>query len=554
LGNEEEAREYLKLFCAFVWGNMGSFSLLTDQQDLPNGKVPEPELLKIPCRRIAKNQETAWEFKAYVRHGNLAYKAVFHLTAKGGVEMVDDNPIGEYEQSESEKISTFESPYRFPPQPLSLHAYRSDFQGWEVLSASYKDIAAFEKEAIGWQTRLSRKVTVNLSGASCKMLKDKAAQVWTDGNVEVELEEFDYRTFDAFEAPRGAALTESLGQSFTRYTNIGQSKVSRFTQALRQTIFGQNEFENRLKWIRSGVAEPESPWVAAGYFLLTLVGVLSLLLGSFCLALLWAQRNESLSDPGTHLGFRFLLILVLSSVAFLLAVLLPAFVRTKLTRNEATARFRGQPYSHLSHVLRERGDDDAARKVEAEKMWQEAVESSRSSFGGKLWKIFWWRPYGVMFRYGLSPLRAAGSILAIWLLGWGCVSMLSNNKMLQASLTKVAPAALVEKGQPVMVVPSGTQGVPPLNIACGDAIEPGLYSFELLTPILNLHQESRCEIRSKPAGGNSLKFLDKEWPVPAILTHAVVWEYGEALYMLAGTIITSLALLTFSGIARRWEH
>jgi len=111
--------------------------------------------------------------------------------------------------------------------------------------------------------------------------------------------------------------------------------------------------------------------------------------------------------------------------------------------------------------------------------------------------------------------------------------MLSNNKMLQASLTKVAPAALVEKGQPVMVVPSGTQGVPPLNIACGDAIEPGLYSFELLTPILNLHQES-ARNTVEACRGKFPKFLDKEWPVPAILTHAVVWEYGEALYMLAG--------------------
>jgi hypothetical protein len=225
-----------------------------------------------------------------------------------------------------------------------------------------------------------------------------------------------------------------------------------------------------------------------------------------------------------------------------------------LTRNQEKAAFKAQPYVHLAQVLRKRGDDDAAREVEAEKMWQEAVERSRSSFLGTLWKIVWWRPYGVMFNYGLSPLRAAISILAIWLLGWGCVSMLSDNQMLQANVTKVASAALVEKEQGVMIVPAETKGVSLPNIACRDAIEPGLYAFELVTPILNLRQESRCAIRSKPDHKNSLKILNRCQPVPEIFTLAPVWEYGEALYMLAGTIITSLALLTFSGIARRWEH
>ena len=42
--------------------------------------------------------------------------------------------------------------------------------------------------------------------------------------------------------------------------------------------------------------------------------------------------------------------------------------------------------------------------------------------------------------------------------------------------------------------------------------------------------------------------------VPTFLIHETVWEYGKALYMLVGSVVSSLALLTFSGIARRWEH
>jgi hypothetical protein len=44
---------------------------------------------------------------------------------------------------------------------------------------------------------------------------------------------------------------------------------------------GHADLEIRLKWIRSGIAEPESPRKAAGLFLLTIVGGLFLLLVPF---------------------------------------------------------------------------------------------------------------------------------------------------------------------------------------------------------------------------------------------------------------------------------
>ena len=337
LSDAEKAREYLRLFCAFVWGDLGSFSLLTDPQDLPKGNVPNQELLKIPCTAIQNSPQTVWELKAYVRYGNRAYEAAFHLTGAGRAQIVGDDLIGEYEGADSEKLSTFESPYRFPPQAAALNPYRSDFQGWQNVSDGEKDIADFEKEASGWQTPLNHQATIDLSSASCKMLSDRMAEVWPKpGNMK--LEEFDYRTIQVLPGSKR-----------------------------------QQGFENRLKWIRSGIAGPEHLLTAVGYFTLTLVVVLFLLWESFRFALHWTERKGSLFAPNAHLGFRFLLI-SLSLGALLLAVLWLMFVRKK---KWATAEFRAQPYAHLAQVLRERGDDDLARKVEAEKMWQEAVESSR---------------------------------------------------------------------------------------------------------------------------------------------------------------------------------
>ena len=459
----------------------------------------------------------AWELEAYVRYGDTVFKATFNLTLNGKIEMTSDETVGQYDWSEADKLSTFDRPYRFPPvetrsNRVELSSYRSDFLGRQKKPSDDKnDISTFENEASGWDTNFFQRPLAILSSASCKKLEDNGARVWqtTSKIVALQLEGFDYHTVQV----------------------------------------GENDFENRLNWIRSDIARPESSPTAFRYFLLTLVYVLFVLLGSFWFAMHLPQHSN---NPHHHMWWRFITIL-LSLTALSLGGLWLFFLRERGTKKSAD--FNAQPYTHLARVLRDRGDDHLARKVEAEKMWQEAVQRSYSSFRGSLWKIVWWRPYGVMFGYGLSPLRAFMSVVAIWLLGWGTISMLSRNNMLQANVTKLAPSALVEKGPPtMMIVPAGTSGVPPMNLACNDAIEPGLYSFELLTPILNLHQESRCEIRSKPAGTNSLILWNRERRVPEILTHAVIWEYGKALYMLAGSVITSLALLTFSGIARRWEN
>jgi hypothetical protein len=516
LDSEDKAREYLKLFCAFVWAKRGSFSLLTEPGDLPDGMKYNPERLKIPVSQNAKEEGEGWKAEAYVRYGDLVFEAAFQLDMKGLVKMTGDDPAWTYERSDAEKLSTFNAPFRIPfAQAVSNRSsYRSDFQGRHPLSELTSDITKFNSDASNWKSLLTRRPEVSLANASCSMLDDSDAKVWISAG-KVELEEFDYRT-----------IKGTSSELFKEY---------------------------RLNWARSGAAPQESVWTAFGYFLGTGFFTALLLLSSFRLSSKWPQANSPGKDE--YFGLRFCLYLaglILISLAGLrLRLLWPSF-RSKVS--EPAADFNAQPFAHLAAVFRQRGDDNLAREVEAEKMWQEAVQRSRYSFRGTLAKILWWRPYGVMFKFGLSPSRALASVLAIWMLGWAAVSTLSRNQMLQANVTRVGPAALVEKGPPVMIVPAGTNGVPPISIPCGDAIDPGLYSFELLTPILNLHQESRCEIRSKPAGVPTLRAFNRDWHVPEKVTHAVFWEYGKALYMLAGSIIFSLALLTFSGIARRWEH
>jgi hypothetical protein len=248
----------------------------------------------------------------------------------------------------------------------------------------------------------------------------------------------------------------------------------------------------------------------------------------------------------------------------ILLLLLLVVIVSILNLPQKRSELRTEPYTHLAQVLSERGDVEAARKVEAEKIWQVAVDRWKLSPKGRFWKIFWWRPYRVMFGYGLSPGRAALSVFFIWLLGMFAVSGLSQSRMLKAAVTTVAPAVQFLPDQPTIIPVQGTlskdlgihRAVPVVipDKPCGEnEIQAGLYAFELLTPILNLHQESRCGLRSYP-GAKIPTFFNQQWPSLAFLTEGWFWEYAKALYMLVGSVISSLAILTFSGIARRWEQ
>lgn len=157
-------------------------------------------------------------------------------------------------------------------------------------------------------------------------------------------------------------------------------------------------------------------------------------------------------------------------------------------------------------------------------------------------------------------MRAFLSLILFWCLGWGTTYLLSNNGMLRSSVTTVAPAVVMEGKQPKpaledLYAPRGKAVA--ADFSCQEEIEPALYAFELMTPIVNLHQDSRCELRSRPkdpAGKTPKIKIAPRIQLPFLFSYGWFWEYAKAVYMVVGSVITSLALLTVSGIARRWEH
>lgn len=528
LDKEEQVREYLKLFCASVWADEGSFAIIDEAECLPKERKKlkdEETILKIP---VAK-QGDEWQARAYVRYGDQLFEAEFEIPKTGLVKMKSDEPLAPWSGSDQGKKQRVEyyKPYRVPPQELGR--YNSDFLG---RSPTFKPIGIgiTEHEANRW-IRSNPKCWFSpaayLTAASCKQIEDwrvtvtgldsrSIALIWPPATL---LQEFNYR-----QLPR---------------------EDSHWDEARKQ----------RLKWVNKSVAPREPVKVAAGRAAKTFLLIALLLLCSFSLAIWWPWPWPPMSaftdDSSAHLAWHVIVILSILLVPLLL------YLRRKHWKPN-TGTFVAQPYAHLSMVLRERGEDDSARDVEAEKIWQEAVHRGRSDFRQWLAQCLWWRPYGLLFDFGLSPWRAFVTMFTFLCFGWAAIFLLSSNGMLRANIARVAPEVSITGNRPVQLAVAKGPEIKEADYSCKEDIEPSLYAFELMTPLLNLHQESRCEIRSKPMVQGETPPLDLPLigssHLPVFFSYGWFWEYAKAIYMLIGSIITSLAFLTFSGIARRWER
>ena len=66
---------------------------------------------------------------------------------------------------------------------------------------------------------------------------------------------------------------------------------------------------------------------------------------------------------------------------------------------------------------------------------------------------------------------------------------------------------------------------------CGEQVDPVLYPIELFVPLLDLRQQDKCAISTRPA--------------------AFPYRFLKFLYTVTGSIFTSLTLLSVAGVLRR---
>jgi hypothetical protein len=212
---------------------------------------------------------------------------------------------------------------------------------------------------------------------------------------------------------------------------------------------------------------------------------------------------------------------------------------------KARPSFKPEPYERLSRYYRSQGQYDDARRVARRKL--DLERKLRAPI--MLRPLFWM--YAKLFDHGMGPERAVVVFLACIVAGAGGVSIAANGLELtldpgrlhdrlgeMAPIQMRTPPVLVIDAAPVqpasrgdrptfLDAPAGASD----DLPCGGAVEPSIYALDAFIPALDLKHERRCSVSEAP--------------------EAVGWRFAFAAYSILGWIITSLTILTLSGILRR---
>lgn len=191
--------------------------------------------------------------------------------------------------------------------------------------------------------------------------------------------------------------------------------------------------------------------------------------------------------------------------------------RQRLAWLSRSNRFAPHPYTHTAQVYARAGRRDDARRILLAQHDRRTRHASSGPFTWLLSSLF-----GLIAGYGLAPIRIARALVVF--LALGVVGVLTMN------------------AQGALVTPRGQ--------ACNGAIEPALYAIDVALPVIDLGQESRCgpgrTARAELSPGMAVSETS-DW---RLLEGAALWKWAHALYAILGAILSTLAVITFSGVMK----
>ena len=496
------ARDYLGFFCAAVWGDKGAFCIVEKDSQLPERGREElsKKLAALQKDKPDHEQEGTYRFTRFVRYSENLFEANFLVKTNGLVEMLNDTPLklmsapspAEQEQAEALQVGGTELSSAPGADVTYEKTELPDYSGKPIRTGIDPDDSDYPDKL---DTRHAKVRVLQTS-------KDFEAEVqnWKQ-LIFIDLEGVQISLRDA----QCGTLDDDAGRAW-RGARVELENFRYTSTRMPRGILEKHEKTARMHWLSGS----------------------------------WNEHRTGLGPNRRFARLR-------ENVLRLLG-------KSPRSTTAVSSKFRSQPYTQLAKVMRERGDDDSARDIESERI-KLAADDRANDFWGRLALLWWWF-YGLFFRYGLSPLRALGTLLVFWLAGSMGIHILDDSGLLKTNVNMFARALRTEPaGEVIAEVPETTNTEQPLS--CGATITPTLYAAELMTPVLNFGQAKRCDIGSVAGSESSrdtLRLGRLHLRVFHWLCAPQLWEYVRASYILLGSVITSLALLTFSGIARRWEH
>lgn len=260
-------------------------------------------------------------------------------------------------------------------------------------------------------------------------------------------------------------------------------------------------------------------------------------------------------------------------------------VRTRIAWLDGARKYQPQPYINLARVLFEQGRPDAARLILIEKYNRDnqkldkkqkvspsAFSRVLDALSSNVTKIKAWITqvfsriaaplirlstglYGALFGYGLDPTRAIATLIMSFIIGWGFFTFANTRGMMVVDQQAVAgsvkgakPGAATGAKLGATIAEADTAS----EIPCGDAIRPSLYALDVFIPLIDLRQESKCEMGKSSTAPKLFEGFDIS-PGYVLFSEKEIYCYLKAIYALSGWLIISLSILTLSGILQRRE-
>lgn len=243
--------------------------------------------------------------------------------------------------------------------------------------------------------------------------------------------------------------------------------------------------------------------------------------------------------------------------------------------------YRAQPYEQLARVLDDQGWNEESRHVLMHKLRLDGM-----------WVPLALRPFhklfGMLFGFGLAHRKAAVVLAAYITAGGFAFNYASNHHILVVDQSPVTTAFAKAEAlsSPIQNLKTGQPGTPMMpsisieasDIDCGTTISPWVYALDAAIPFMDLKEHQRCTIRTPDQGKWAFKwptrsdstfsfdtpdFSSKYWSLPSrpirytirywtvIDSEEVAWRYFKTAYTAIGWLITSITILTLTGILRR---
>jgi hypothetical protein len=213
---------------------------------------------------------------------------------------------------------------------------------------------------------------------------------------------------------------------------------------------------------------------------------------------------------------------------------------------ERMPEYKPQPYMQLARTLAGQGRVVEAREILFAKRNKDLGERRNMIERHGVFKRVTERVicislclFSKLFGYGLKPSRAIWTILFAWALGSLLVAGANYRGAMIIDQQPIAGS--VRGGNQIGAVEAKDAVVD--NVPCKDAINPVWYALDVFIPLVDLRQETKCEIgAARVERGAESQLLTGEVGIYRML---------KTFYALAGWIIISLAILTFSGVLQR---